>query len=156
MKRLYYEFEGQLMTAKEIAGILGVSKDYVRQRYKKGLPFTDPKRSRTFGVDGKQYTLLELSELSGINISTIKGRLRRGLTAKEAINMPASLRGRKEKGIVMNDRIMRAWRQGEATIAEVMEKTGYTREKINYYLPVDALEADEYRQKKEVLRKYGY
>ena len=46
------------------------------------------KKAKKFNYKGKLYTLKELSELFDINYSTLSGRLQKGMSIKQAIEMP--------------------------------------------------------------------
>lgn len=50
-------------------------------------------------------------------------------------------------------KILYVYNDGESTLDDIEERTGYTREQMRQCLPVD--EIDE-REKREVLARYGY
>ena len=65
--------------------------------------------------------------------------------------------GRRKK-VKPRDRakILYVYDDGESTITEIMDRTGYTRDMIAQVLPVDEIEREEQKALKEILAKYGY
>jgi hypothetical protein len=54
---------------------------------------TPPVRGRRYELDGEWLTLVELSRLSGLARRTIRDRIERGVTVREAISVPRSNAG---------------------------------------------------------------
>lgn len=149
-------FRGEYLTAAEIALSLGLSISAIRERIAKGRPLDEIPRIYKFKYHGKNYTLKQLSEISGISPGCLKYRItRKNMTAEEAILM-----GQRKNGMPYGETIetviLKAWERGEKTVAEIAEETGISEGEINNVLPVMALNADENAAKRAVLKKYGY
>lgn len=91
-KEILYQYGGSLLTLSEISEITNISKYTLINRIKKqGLSIEEAvwkPVAKTFNVDGKEMTLSQISDKTGIEFSTLSYRARNGKTGKDLIKIP--------------------------------------------------------------------
>lgn len=93
---LIIEHEGQKHTLAEWEAILGIDREIIRQRYKKGMTMQQiidiPPRERDkiwFMLDGEGHTIYEWVKISGLDYNTLRRRLvDLKMSVEEAVTKP--------------------------------------------------------------------
>lgn len=91
-KHILHHFRGELLTLTEIADRVGLTRNTLNYRMRRNkcsaeeaALMTMPERSRRFTwIDGRELTLQEISEITGIRAKTIDNRLRVGIPFLDA------------------------------------------------------------------------
>ncbi len=123
------KLNGDDVNACEAARITGLPVKAIYHRIDRGAP--DPLKplrgSETFVVNGVSKTLSEWSLFSGIELATIRARLKAGWTALDAITKPlAPKRGRERRSPFAYSRLFREYTEG-ASIDEIAAKHRCTK-----------------------------
>ena len=97
-KKLYFVIDGRKMSLSQIGEMCNIKPKTLYNRLRNGLTieeaieYVTPSKkgvvshaTRTFLINGEQLTVREINKKYNIPISTINGRLRRGLSIEEAI-----------------------------------------------------------------------
>lgn len=100
-RNILITYNGETKTLKEWSSCLKLNYSTVYSRYKKGNTieeiFNDYVRPQKLFLeyDNKIYTIVELARIYGIDISTLKHRLKIGWTLTDALNKPSKKKKRK-------------------------------------------------------------
>ena len=86
--RFRYEHEGQMLTVTEIAKRIGITRETLYSRIRKGLPFKSGVRvAATHSYNGEALTLSQWEARSGVPVESIRNRLRIGWSFGQAIGV---------------------------------------------------------------------